>query len=601
MYTLRTNTLTRICTLLLVAATVGPAAHADEAEQQGDTPQVAHLRLARVLPEEPMSLGLFATRPTNLKAFLDRLRQAADDENVRGVVLEIDLLTMPLSHAQELRAAIAAVQRSGKPVLAVLPAITGTNTYVAAAGCDRVVMPADGWLMLTGIRFEVWFFRDLFNWLGVDARFLQAGAYKGAAEPFTRSAMSPQYRAQLERVADDLFGQICTAVAGRMGCSTDEAAKLIDQGPFLAREAKQLGLIDDFGYGDPLDQAAARLLNVPRVNLLRDYGVKKRRMPGGLAGMMQMMQLLFGGEQKPAAASGRPRIALIYATGPIIDGKSTQNLFLGRVMGDKTIVEAVRKAEADEQVRAIVLRVDSPGGSATASEHIYQALREAKKPVIVSMGNVAASGGYYISLGGDIIVAEPSTLTGSIGVVGGKIAVRPALAKLGIKPDVVQRGRNADFLSVVEPLDADGEAALRKLIDATYDRFVGRVAEARGMDRQRLTQLAEGRIWTGKQAAELGLVDRVGSLYDALELARERAGIGADEAYELLILPEPKNFFEMLMEMAETDASPPDVARIVQGLPRPLRPVLRDIMTLRTIFERQNPGVWLITPYLVRY
>ncbi len=586
--------------LSMLAGSVLPG-RADESEKE-PVPQVAHIRLARILPEESAAAGLFGARTTTLRTFLDRFNKASKDDRIKGVVLELDVSLLPLTHAQELRAAITRLQRVGKPVVAVLPAMATTNTYVAVAGCDRIVMPPDGWLLLTGVRFEVWFYRDLLDWLGIKARFLQAGAYKGAAEPYMRSAMSPEYRAQLERVADDLFRQICTAVAGRLNCSLDQAAKLVDKGGFLAKEALELGLVDELGYADRLGQTAARALGLPKVSLVKDYGVQKRRMPSGFAGVMQMMQSLFGGAPKRSLPSDRPRIALIYATGAIVEGKSTQSILLGKLMGDETIVQAIRKAEADDQVRAIVLRVDSPGGSATASEHIYQTLRQCKKPVIVSMGSVAASGGYYISLGGDVILAEPATLTGSIGVVGGKLAVRPALAKIGIRPDVVQRGRNADFLSVIEPLDEDGEKILRTLITSTYDQFLDRVSKSRGIDRERLEKLAEGRIWTGSQAVENGLVDRIGTLHEALELARQKGGIKPDEPYDLVVLPEPKNFFEMLMELTEAGGATPRLSGLVAAeLPESLRPLLTDIQTLRRVFESRNPGVWLVMPHLIRY
>lgn len=265
-------------------------------------------------------------------------------------------------------------------------------------------------------------------------------------------------------------------------------------------------------------------------------------------------------------------------------------------MGDETIVEAIRKARSNPQVAAIVLRVDSPGGSAIASERIWQAVRETSKPVIVSMGQMAASGGYYISVGADRIFAEPATLTGSIGVVGGKLAVRGLMEKVGIRPEVVQRGRNAGLLSLVEPADRITVVALRELVNEAYDLFLRRVGESRGLTREQLRELAGGRIWTGKLAAEKGLVDALGTLADAIAEARRLGGIGEGQAYDLWILPEPKSVFDMLMELEE--AQVPELQTLSRlpfgGAAR--EQLFQRLHAIYRLMSAGNPGVWALMP-----
>ncbi len=576
--------------VLAAGAAPLPEASADEAVR------VAHIAIRKLLPEAPQPTSLFSTQPRNFGWYLKRLRRAGEDSNVQAVVLELAVSGLPLTRAQEIRRAVAEVQLAGKPVFGLLPSVATTADYVALAGCDKLFMIKGGWLALTGVRSEVWFYRDLLDWVGIKATFVQAGDYKGAAEPFMRRSMSPEFREQLERVVDDLYSQVCLAVAGRLGCGLDEAAAVIDRGPYTAARAAAVRLIDGTVRSALGENDVTKLLGATTVQLVKNYGVERRRVAGGFAGMMQLMQLLMNPPARKAPRGDAPLVAVVYCTGLIVEGKSGYSLLGDATMGDQTIVDAINQACANDRVKAIVLRVDSPGGSAVASERIWQAAHRANKPVVVSMGQVAASGGYYISAGADKIFAEPGTLTGSIGVVAGKIAVRGLLEKVGIRPEAVQRGRNAALLSPIEPAEEGTVEALKAMVQETYDLFLQRVAESRGLSRQQLDQVAGGRIWTGRMARQLGLVDAIGTLEDAINAARELGGIEESQRHDLLILPEPKGLFESLLELEEAQVPGLDHLRAL-----PLGPVrtqlLRRVQSLQLLLGDSAVGVWAVMPF----
>lgn len=251
-------------------------------ESPTDRPlRVAHVAIRTLLPEAPQPSGLLSTEPRNFRWYLERIRRAATDPDVRAIVIELRASALPLTRSQEIRRAVFDAQVAGKPVVGLLPSVATTGDYVALAGCDRVLMVEGGWLALTGVRTEVWFYKDLLDWIGVQATFVQAGEYKGAAEPFTRREMSPQLREQLSRVVDDLFDQVCLAVAGKRGCTLGEAAKLVENGPYTARRARELGLIDGIVAAPSLEAAISPAFDGASLEIVRDYGVARRTVPGG--------------------------------------------------------------------------------------------------------------------------------------------------------------------------------------------------------------------------------------------------------------------------------------------------------------------------------
>ena len=524
-------------------------------EKNAAIPQLAHIRLAGALDETPVATDpLFGTNAENFRTKLERIRKALNDKNVDGLVLHIDGLQIGFAKMEELRKAIAEFRKSGKKVYTYLEAGEAKD-YLVACESDRVCMPAPGWLMLVGTRTEIMFYKDLFEKLGIRADFLQMGIFKFAAEPFIRSSMSKEAKAQFNLVLDDFFancyvGSIARSRKGKKNITPDSVMKMIDEGPFTARKALDLGLIDEIAYFDDFQESIRTSLGAKEIKLVKDYG-KEKTTELDLSNPFNLFKLF--SPPKASVGTRKDRIAIIYAVGPIVTGKGGSSFMGGSMVGSTAMIEAIREAEKDSKVRAIVLRVDSPGGSALASDLIWNELKRCKKPVIASMSDVAASGGYYISMGAKKVYAQPGTLTGSIGVVGGKLALGGLYDKVGLKVETLSRGQNAGILSSTHTFSTSEKKAMEALMQEVYDQFLDKVTENRaaagkGFNRKQLIDLAEGRIWTGTQALERGLIDALGSLDDAVTEAKTMGGLAKETEVDYLILPKPRSVLDTLME-----------------------------------------------------
>jgi protease-4 len=583
-----------VLALLVLAATGRPLPAANE----HSTAALAHIKLAGGPTEVPAQADpFFGLGGENFKSKLDRIQKAKEDPSVQALLLEIDDLTVGWGKTNELRHAIADFRKSNKKAYAYLQS-GDTRNYLLATTCDEIIIPEPGWLMLTGIRAEVSFYKDLFDKLGIKADMLQMGRFKGAAEPFTRSSMSKEFRAQYESVLDDYYNrelveQIAASRHGKKKLTTAEVKKLIDEGPYSARGALKAGLVDRVAYLDDLPKDLEGELKADHVEISRNYGqaASEELKIGNPFDILKMLNPI------KSLPSARPKIAVIYASGVIITGKSGQSLLEGEVVGSTTMVEAIRQAEEDRTVKAIVLRVDSPGGSALASDLIWHELRRCKKPVLASMSDVAASGGYYISMGARKVYAEPGTLTGSIGVVGGKVAIGGLFDKAGVTTETLSRGANANIMSITTPFSESERKVWAALMRDTYDQFLDRVSEnRRRAGKEKLTKeeleenLAGGRVWTGRQAKENGLVDELGTLADVLAEAKKLAGLPADSKPELLQLPKPKGLLDTLLDLKSESLAP--------GL-RNLPEVTRRIGAAGALLRLRGEPVWLLVPYQV--
>jgi len=557
---------------------------------------VAHIRLAGSLDEAPAAEDpLFGHGGENLKAKLERIKKARDDNSVKALYLEIDGVNTGWGKLDELHRAVADFRKSGKKVFAYLQE-GESKDYLLALGCDEVAMPESAWLMLTGMRAEVSFYKGLFDKLGVKADMLQMGEFKGAAEPYTRSEMSPQFRKNLEGILDDYFekGLIAGVADARhsKGLTADKVKKLIDQGPYSARAAARLGLIDRVAYADDFKASFKTALKDDDLKIVKDYEKAKAK-DFNLSNPFELLKLFSPGKAKE---SKNAKVAVIYASGVITTGKSGVSFMGGESCGSTTIIEAIRKAEADKTVKAIVLRVDSPGGSALASDLMWNELVKCKKPVVASMSDTAASGGYYISMAARKIYAEPGTLTGSIGVVGGKIVTGGLEKKVGLSTDIISRGANAGILSTTTPFSDTERQAMTALMKDTYDSFVtkalaGRKRAGRAMTREQLLDLAGGRVWTGRQAKANGLVDELGTAGDAILAARKMAGVPDGDTLDILELPESRSFLDALLE-SRGDAETEALGSVLRELPE-LAGTLRGVDVLLRL--RGEP-VWVVLP-----
>lgn len=507
---------------------------------------VVVLKVKGSFPEGPKAESLFGELGQSLSDFIQRLDQAAKDKSVRAVVLRIEGAGLGRGKVHEIREAIARFRKTGKPIYARLTS-ADAREYLVAAACDEVTIAPAGMLAVVGVRAEVTFYKGLLDKLGIKADMLQMGKYKGAGEPYTRTGMSPELRENIEGIVDDTYEDLVAVIAKDRGIDKAQVKKIIDDGLLTAAAARKAKLVDSVVYADQFEEDLKKKLKVDELKLVADYKKKKVDTDfSGLTGLMKMMNMMFGGSPTAQRASKSKKIAVVYAVGMIVPGKSATSLFGGKTLGSTTLIEALRKADKDKTVRAIVLRIDSPGGSALASDLIWREITRIKKPVIASMGDVAGSGGYYIAMGADKILAEPGTVTGSIGVIGGKLATAGLFEKVGITTDVVSRGKISGILSSDRPFTPEERSAMMRLMQDIYVQFVDKAAQGRKMPREKLEGLAGGRIYSGRMAVTNGLVDRTGTLRDALAEAKRAAGIRADEKIELLILPKPGSIFEQL-------------------------------------------------------
>ena len=521
---------------------------------------VAIIGIDGPLPEGVGQSGVFADIAPRLHRLVERLDKAADDKRVAAVLLSIGSPDLGRGRAEELRAAIERVKAKGKPVAAHLLDANPVR-YAVACAADTVTMAPAATLELTGVRAEVTFFKEMFDKIGVEAEILQVGAFKGAAEPLTRASMSPQLREQYEAFVGDLFEQLVERVSFDRSIPEARVRELIDRGVFTAEAAREAGLVDAVGYEDEVIEALAKKAKIQpgekavddargepvRPKVIRDYDRQSVDDDfTGIGGLVKLMDLLSGSKQGRAGSKAK-KVAVIHLNGAIREESGSELVPSG---GSRPVIKALREADRDDKVVAIVLRIDSPGGSALVSDLIWREAKRTAKPVVASLSDTAASGGYYAAVAADRIVAAPGTLTGSIGVVGGKVAVGGALERVGIRTDVVSKGRNAGWLSMQAPFrDHEREAFLGTMKDV-YRLFTSKVAEGRRIDPAKMPALAEGRVYTGRMAKEAGLVDRLGTLEDAIDEARELAGLGKDETLERQLLPAPRGLFEDLFGMA---------------------------------------------------
>jgi protease-4 len=495
------------------------------------------------MPEEPASgFPAFLEAPaTSLRGVVEAVDRAARDASVKGLVLRVGTLQAGWARTAELRDALVRFRKSGKPSWAHLE-FAGNQEYYLATGCSRIAAAPTALLDVTGLAAEVTFFKGGLEKLGVQAQFEGVGRYKNAPNQFTESAFTEPHREQMEALVESLFEDYVGAIAEGRALPRERVRSLVDEGPFDGPRAKDAGLVDEVLY---LDQVQDRL------------GGAQRLSPG--AYVKASRGFSFG---------TKPRVAIVYAVGTIIPGESQSSPLMGGMVGADTIVRGLRQAVSDDSVRAIVLRVDSPGGSGTASDAVWRevALARRKKPVVASMGDYAASGGYYVSMNADSIVAQPTTITGSIGVFSGKFSLRGLYDKLGITEGVVQRGRFARLFTSNDPWDEEERAAVRRMNVAFYDTFVAKAAEGRKKERSEIEAVAQGRVWTGREALGHGLVDRLGGLDAALALAREKGRLGREAG--TVVYPARKGFWEMLMERQGEDVVARALATRGGGLAR---------------------------------
>ena len=514
-----------------------------------------------------------------------QFKKAKVDKRIKAVLLDINMSGVGWGKAEEIRDAITDFRSSGKPVYAYLELGLNKEYYIATA-CDKIIVPPPGELFINGLAADVMFFRGSLDKLGIYPDIYQIGKYKSAGDMFTQKEMTDAHRQYINALLDDLFNRYVDTISQARKKTPEEVRALIDNAPYDAIKAKEAGLIDEALYRDELEKQMKTLVGAKDSDpfpVVRGYDYRDVS-PESLG--------LNKGE----------RIAVIYASGDINSGSSQNSPSGDQSIGSDTLVRALNDAAADKTIKAVVLRVDSPGGSGLASDIIWRAVETTnqKKPVVVSMSDVAASGGYYISASAAKIIAQPSTITGSIGVVAGKPVMRGFYDWLGISNEYVLRGKTSGMFRETEKFSDEERVKFEEWIKTTYYRdFIPKVAKGRNKDAQSVDAVGQGRVWTGAQAKGHGLVDEFGGLDKAIEVAKQLAKIPADKGVERVILPYPTTFLQELLsgggENSNTEIQ--QQRAIAAALPEDARRALR----FMALMDRMKNGEsMLLMPFDLR-
>lgn len=517
----------------------------------------------------PYSFG--PERP-NFRHYIDTIDHAQTDSRVKGLMIESRGGDLTLAQLQELRDAVKRFRASGKPTWFYAESMDqGLKSYYIASATDEIWMQPVGTLSIPGLRAELPYARDLLDKLGVEPQFFARKEFKDVFSSFAERGMPEASRVSVTKMLEDIGGQLMASIAHDRGMTVEDMRRQIDQGMFTDEEALKAGLVDRLDYLDVMK---------------KDIRMKVTG-TDDLKAMKFVRLSRYMGEAYSALAEKLPgqkaQIALVYAVGTIVSDDDMTgahaSLYDGEMASAEDIAKVIDQSVRDKHIKAIVLRIDSPGGSPTASETIRRALltaRENGKKVIVSMGGTAASGGYWIAAPAERIYALPATITGSIGVAGGKFVLAQMWDKIGVNWDNVHIGNNSSLLSNNESYSAQGRARMDAVMDNIYDAFISRVAEGRGLSKDQVDEVARGRVWTGESASKNGLVDELGGLNEALDYAAVAIGHKSRRDVVIVELPKPKTAIERIAELLETQAQLGAGLSAQAALGEWLRPVLSE-------------------------
>ena len=536
-----------------------------------------HREITEYVPSnDPFAQLLSEKVPTTLRV-VEALHKAAQDEHVVGLVARVGNPPLGLAQIEEIRDAVIAFRETGKPAIAWADSFgefgPGNGGYYLATAFDEIYIQPSGDVGLTGLLLEGQFIRNTFEKLDMEPRMDHRYEYKNAKNIYTETEFTEAHEEAMRVVMDSIFEQMVGAIAEARDLTEDEVQSIIDGGPIYGAEAQEAGLVDGLLYRDQVYEAMRAKVGDDDAEYL--FLLKYRSRAGG-------------------PWSEGETIALIHGVGAVMRGDSGLDPLFGQRMGSDTVTQAFRDAVADEDVQAILFRVDSPGGSYVASDSIWREVvraREAGKPVIVSMGNVAGSGGYFVAMPADKIVAHPSTITASIGVLAGKVLDRGLWNKLGITFDEVHTSESSTQFSSRHDYTEQQWERFQGWLDRVYEDFTTKVAEGRDLPEEKVLDIAKGRIWTGADALELGLVDELGGYDVALRLVREAAGLEPDEEIRLKAFPRPLSPFEAFTSKGRDSSEPAEA--LVAAMLRVARPVAEVARRLGLVEE---PAATLAMP-----
>jgi protease IV len=545
-----------------------PPNPADSSPAEVVKTHIIKIKLSEQLQERPQSfqLSLSSFGPSKspaLSSLIITLNKAIKDPTVSGVYLNLQSFSLGMSQAQELGALIQGLKKAGKHVT-VFTEDYETPTLLLASYADTVIMPENGNVLAPGVRMELMFWKGLLDKVHVQADMVQVGKYKGAEESFTRTSASPEFAAQIDGLINAFYSQLITTLSTNRNLDAATVTAAIDEGWLTGKRAKELKLVDELLNEQDVEKYLEKQAK-GGADIVSDYGENKKAKVE-LDNPFAIFQLL--GAEKKSTRTAQPAVAVVYADGEITGDSADETQDTGHVT-PSLIRKAVKKAVEDDLVKAIVLRIDSPGGSASASDEIWQILKEAdkKKPVTVSMGRLAASGGYYIACAGRSITAEPATITGSIGVVGGKMVLGGLFDWAGMNVQPFSKGKHADLFSETTTFSPEEREYITKLMTETYGLFTSRVKAGRGDKIKEIADVAQGRLFDGNAAVKAGLVDQVGTLNETVARAAADAKIGNN--FQILVYPEAKTLADMIREGFQVDSKmPSELGVVFKALPR---------------------------------
>jgi protease-4 len=569
------------------------------AEQERTTPKVAYFDLSRAVAEKPADFSLFGdSSAVTLRSLIERLRHARQDKDVRAVLITLGEPNVNLAEAQEIRDALVELRRAGKKTFVYADGYD-TDTYTIASGATNVCLLPGGEIMIPGVGIETMYLKGLFDKLGVKADYVQIGEYKGADEEYTRTGPSPEFKHELNKLTDALYDQIVDGISLNRNLSKDAVKAVIDESILTADAAKDRGFVDHLVDEDGLRDLIAQEIG-SKVELVKDYDAPEREQVD-----LSSPFALFALMMKKPVESTKPTVALVYADGVIVDGEGGGGLLGGATIGSDNIRRAMRIAGRDENVKAVVIRINSPGGSALASEAMWQSVRRVAKdkPVIISVGSMAASGGYYLASAGDHIFADSSAIVGSIGVVGGKFVTKDLYDKLGLTTQAFNRGRNADMFSSDTEFSDRQRRMVTNWMKQTYDQFTQRVMTTRGGKIKDIDQVARGRVFLAAQARDLGMVDEIGGIDRAIAYAANQADLKPDQ-YDVRIIPAPKTLADLINGNSEDAATRirPNIELPELSMIKALSPNIRAMLgeQLQMVQLLQQRPILLASPVVIR-
>jgi len=510
------------------------------------------LKLSGGVSEGP-SQGQFLVDPSSFPPTVSEitmaLRQAANDDRIDGLYLRLGAQSLGWAVTQEIRQALEVFQASEKPCVVYAEGVQTTSYYLASV-CSTLVLAPSGTNLVSGLNVERTYYAGMFDKLHIEAEFEHVGDFKSAVEPYERTGPSDSAALAMNELLDVLYEDFLTQTAKGRSMEKSELQALVDRPPMFAPDAVEAGLVDAVAFED---QVRMHLGQATDENFLELLSNDDEPSKVKLTKFIEYVKELRVERSKTEA-----QVAVVIAEGPIVSGKADGGLFGDAVLADQVFKGWLKEVRDNDDIKAVVLRVNSPGGSGLASDSMWRQVELTKatgKPVVVTMGNLAASGGYFLSAGADYIFAQPGTLTGSIGVLGGKLDVSGTYGLLGMSHHRYKRGELADLFSGTASVSDEGREVFKHYLTSFYEEFVGKVATGREMERDAVHEVAQGRVWSGQQALDNGLVDELGGLDAALAKAAELAEI---EDYGILFLPKHKDFFELLMEDLK-DARQPEV------------------------------------------